>query len=504
MALIHGDDSLTFDELAEQVVRRAAWLKSRGIGFGDPVLLFIPMSIPLYRDLIALAHLGAVAVFVDAWAGIGRIEAACRTVKPRAFIGVRRSHLLRLLSSQIRRIPLKLIPSGLENIERHELPPAGVAEDHPALITFTTGSTGQPKAPVRTHGFLMAQHRALVESIGVEEDGVDMPLLPIFTLSNLASGVTSLLPRVNHRRVSSYNPAVVARDIAGNGVTSTTGSPSFYLRLADFCSERGLRLPSLRRIITGGAPVFPESARQLIEAFPDTRITIAYGSTEAEPISLIDAPDLISSASSHHGDGLPAGFPVSAIEVRCVAISEGPISVGSVDEFERMALPAGEVGEICVCGDHVLGQYLGNTEVWKESKIAAGDTLWHRTGDGGYLDEEGSLYLMGRVRQSFVHDGRRVWIFPIERKLAGIPGVTMGTVMKIGDERVVVIERSMSKGAPGSERPDEELAEALTRRGIGHDRVIVLPKIPRDPRHHSKIDYERLRSLAAERITEER
>src|SRR5207245_4212623 len=139
-----------------------------------------------------------------------------------------------------------------------------VPGDAPALITFTTGSTGRPKAAARSHAFLWAQHQALAGYLGLTEADIDLPTLPIFVLNNLALGVTSVLPDFDARRPAAIDPAALYRQIVSEGVTTSSGSPAFYERLAGWCAANGKRLP-LRALFTGGAPVLPPLARRLAD-----------------------------------------------------------------------------------------------------------------------------------------------------------------------------------------------------------------------------------------------
>src|SRR6266571_3983769 len=102
-------ERVTFGELAERTAALAAGLRERGVAPGDRVLLFVPMSIDLYTALLACFHLGAAAVFVDAWADRQRLDAAVALVRPKAFIGTPKAHLLRLLSRAVRRIPIQIV-----------------------------------------------------------------------------------------------------------------------------------------------------------------------------------------------------------------------------------------------------------------------------------------------------------------------------------------------------------------------------------------------------------
>jgi acyl-CoA synthetase (AMP-forming)/AMP-acid ligase II len=496
-AIVDERRSVSYGELGADVRRVARHLEQRGIRRGDHVLIFVPMSRELYTILLALFHLGAAAVFVDAWADRSRLERAASTVPLRAFVGIPRAHLLRLVSPALRAIPIKL-GAGVDRWRSDGVVPAvaDVEGDDTALVTFTTGSTGAPKGARRSHRFLLAQHRAIVESFGSVRTEVDMPTLPIFVLNNLALGATSVLPAVDPRRSSGFDASMVLGQIARHGVETSTGSPAFFLRLGEGRRKNRKRGTAegaegaerkegeLRRIFVGGAAVGPRAAERIAAAFPEARVTVVYGSTEAEPVSLIDARAMIDSARSQVG--LPVGRPVAGIEALIVPITGGSIDVASDEALRAVALAPGEAGEICVAGPHVLDAYYGDPAEWSMSKIQTDSRRWHRTGDAGYMDESGSLYLLGRVRESFVRDGRRVFPLPVEERLIAIDAVRSGTILSVDGLAVVAIEAES-----GADR--DAIARAVRDGSIEHDILTFVATIPRDPRHHSKIDYEKLR-----------
>ncbi len=259
--------------------------------------------------LLAIHHLGACAVFVDAWAGRARLDQAVRAARPRAFVGSPRAHLLRLASPALRAIPRACVVGGPWTLARLARPhearaPEQVDRDAPALVTFTTGSTGTPKAAVRSHAFLWAQHLALQDHLRLRPEDVDLPTLPVFVLNNLGIGCTTVLPDFDPRRPADIDPATILRQIETERVTTTSGSPAFYERLATWAKAERKTLP-FRALFTGGAPVLPPLALLLMETVTGS-VHIVHGSTEAEPISGLEARDLLAGIE-RGGEGLCVG-----------------------------------------------------------------------------------------------------------------------------------------------------------------------------------------------------
>ena len=149
LALIHRGKTLAYGEFRIRVERRAAELRRRGIGKGERIVIFVPMGICLYEILLAVFAVGAVAVFLDAWADPKRLDYAAQLAEAKAYIAVPKAYLLLLRSRALRRIPVRLLPGFGRRRACGGFVPAECSPDDPALITFTTGSTGVPKAARR-------------------------------------------------------------------------------------------------------------------------------------------------------------------------------------------------------------------------------------------------------------------------------------------------------------------------------------------------------------------
>lgn len=473
IAIVHKKDKITYGKLAQDVKDYAQYFLSRGIKKGDNVLIFVPMTIELYKILSAIFYIGATAVFVDAWADKNRLDQALTIVPCKAFIACPKAFVLKFMSKKVRDAGINIVSGQIRKTKTlQEIEPA--TPDTTALITFTTGSTGLPKAAKRTHEFLLEQHYVLKNHLAPDADDVDLTSLPIFVLHNLACGTTSVIPDFNPQKPADIAPEKILRDIKQNNVTTSVGSPRFYEKLAEFG-----KIDGLKRIFTGGAPVFPKSAKLLQENFTGCNIEIVYGSTEAEPISSISTEELLNFQGDVK-DGLYVGNPIDDINIKIIKPSDKPI-----DNFENSWLPIGEIGEICVEGKHVLKEYYNSKEAQKFAKIHYNGQVWHRTGDAGYLDENGLLFLMGRVKNRFVHNGKEFYVFPIENALLEIDGIEIGTVLKIKEQIILVVETKI---------PLEKLEQVLKSQGFEFDKLLIT-KIPRDPRHNSKIDYDKLKEI---------
>ncbi len=471
-------------------------LRAAGLQPGDAVLVFYPMSVELYVALLAIFRLGLVAMFIDPSAGKTHIARCCELHPPQALIASPKAHLLRFVSPALRRIPRKFVigfavpgANVLTTKQRASQSQKIVAveDDHPALITFTSGSTGEPKATLRTHGFLQAQHRVLEKSLTLRPGEIDLTTLPIFVIANLASGVQSVLPSVDLRFPGAIDPAPVVRQIGLMKPVSTSASPAFLERIADECLGRQWQLPSFQKIFTGGAPVFPRLLDKLRRVAPNAKIVAVYGSTEAEPIAKLALDEITQEdrAAMQHGRGLLAGRPVPEIQLRILRAQWGtPLAPSTRAEFDAACVSVHEPGEIVVAGDHVLRGYLhGRGD--EETKFRVDGQVWHRTGDAGYLDANGRLWLLGRCAAKITDARGTLYPFAVECAASHHPNVKRAALVQHCGKRILTVELQTSEIG--------ELRAALAWAEL--DEIRVLPTIPVDKRHNAKVDYPALLKL---------
>lgn len=491
----------TFAGLNEAAARAATLLWRSGLRPGDAVLVFHPMAAELYVALLAIFRLKLVAMFLDPSAGADHIARCCALHAPGALLASTKAHLLRLWVPALRRIPVHfavgMLPvpgarpwSHYRHVPRHD-DILACEPDTPALLTFTSGSTGQPKAAVRTHGFLLAQHRALERSLRLQPGEVDLTTLPIFLLANLASGVTSVVPDADLRYPGAIDPARVSAQVERHRPVSSTASPAFFERLARYGAPLGKTLPSFRKLFTGGAPVFPRLLDQMQRTAPQAEVVSVYGSTEAEPMTHMALHEMSADdrKAMLEGAGLLAGKPVEGIRLRVVRDRWGtPLGRLSAATFDEAEMPEGQAGEIVVSGEHVLSGYL-HGQGDEETKFRVDGVTWHRTGDAGYMDGRGRLWLLGRCVARIQDEHGTLYPFAPEAAAYTDSNVRRAAFVAHRGKRVLAVECYDRRAGTDLDAMRRRLAWAHVAE------VRVCPHIPVDKRHNAKIDYPRLSEL---------
>lgn len=451
-ALVEADGTrISFAALADRSDRMAAGWARHGMHPGDRILIALPVGADLYAALAAIWRLGAVAVLPEPAMGLTGLRHALRSTGVAGLCASGPYRALRLLPGLWRR---PLFQPGVAR-------PGAAAPDRPrdpadlALISFTSGTTGAPKAIPRSHAFLMAQHAAVSPLLDSPRAEVDLVAFPVFVLVNLACGRSSVLPNWKMRQLDRVTPAALAAWIDAQGVTRLLLPPALCATLAH------APIPSrVTALFTGGGPVFPDLIAALRASRPDLRIVAVYGSTEAEPIAELDAATVTPEdlARMRAGEGLLAGQPVPATQLRIL------------DD------------EIVVSGAHVNTGYLDPSRD-VETKIRDGATIWHRTGDAGRLDAEGRLWLLGRRGGAVPTAQGPRYPFAIETAARMWPGVRAAAVVAVQGRAVLALT------GDAAHLPDWTARAAA----FGISDLRHLPNLPMDRRHRSKIDTAALR-----------
>jgi acyl-CoA synthetase (AMP-forming)/AMP-acid ligase II len=268
-----------------------------------------------------------------------------------------------------------------------------------------------------------------------------------------------------------------------------------------------VRLPSLRRVISAGAPV----SATVIERFtrmlgPDVQVHTPYGATEALPVASIGSDEILGETrkQTENGGGVCVGRPVTGMRVRIIRISDEPIPTWSDD----LELPAGQIGEIAVQGPVVTRSYWNRPESTALAKIEdpALGGFYHRMGDLGYLDQHGRLWMCGRKAHRVRAERGDSFTVPCEGIFNAHPAVYRTAVVGMGEHgraRPVLCVELLPE-CRGQDR--ERIRQELLALGAAHEEtrditaILFHPSFPVDIRHNAKIFREKLAVWAARRV----
>ncbi len=418
--LVEGSRRLTFQEAMEKSARLAAFVgRKSGAGRGDHIGILMENSIIFVIAFLAIQKLGATAVVFNT-----------RLAGPELLRQFDVSDLKFLLSSPLMSAKLQEIPSGslpsalvLASSWEDEGPEkiAGTAapditEEETALILFTSGTLGHPKGVLITHrnmitsalkqGYNFSQY----PDLQAEETGKTVIAAPLFhvlalqeqLMSSVFMGRTCVL-------VPSFHPQEILDLFVRERVSILAGTPTMYWMLLHKTALKEAHLDSIRVISYGGAPMPPDLLADLRSTFPGVRCVNGYGLTEASVISILNDEFCDLRPTS-------VGKPALCSEVKIV-------------DPQGNDLGPGDIGELAVRGALVTKGYYRLSE---ETARVYRDG-WFHTGDMGYRDAEGFIYLVGRTREMINRGGENVYPVEVENVLHLHPKILDASVFGLPD-----------------------------------------------------------------------
>jgi len=500
---------LTFRQLDIESDCIARGLDDMGIRRGIRTILMVRPCLDFFALVFALFKVGAVPVVVDPGMGLGRMLSCLRESRARALIGIPAAHVLRTLARPyFKNVKLAVTVGSrwfwggatLARLRRRQWEPYPMADtrtDEIAAILFTTGSTGPAKGVYYTHGVFDAQVRIIRDQFGITPDEVDLPTFPLFALFDPALGMTAVIPDMDPTQPARVNPQKIIEAIVNHGVTNMFASPALLNRVGRFGKTQGIKLPTLKRVISAGAPVTPANIEQFSAMFTEgAQVYTGYGATEAMPVSSFGSQDILNETRqlSEQGFGICVGQPVAGVDVRIIRISDGPIGRWTDD----LIVPDGETGEIIVRGDQVTRGYFERPDDDARSKIIDGRMFWHRMGDLGWMDKKGRIWFCGRKSHRVETGTRTLFTIPCEAIFNNHPRVYRSALVGVGppgqQRPVICIELEADDDGRDRMELQQTLLEMAKASPITEDIETVLfhRGFPVDIRHNSKIFREKL------------
>ncbi len=547
---------LTFRQLWDESDFIANGLESVSITRGTKTVLMVNPSPSFFALVFALLKIGAIPVIIDPGIGTIAIGDAINEVAPEAFIGIPKAHFARVLLGWSRSTIKKLVTVGKKWIwgghslsELRELGSASgnyetarTKENETAAILFTSGSTGIPKGAVYTHGIFSQQVRYLKEVYGIKPGERDLSTFPLFALFAPALGMTSVIPDMNPSKPAAANPKKLISAIEDFGTTNMFASPAIINKLGRYGESENIFLPSLKRVISAGAPARLDSLARFSNLInEETDIFTPYGATEALPVCNIGSRKLLSETKelTDMGKGACIGTPNPGITLKVIRITDTPIYKWT----DKLQLPDGEIGELVVKGPIVTAEYYNRPESTALAKIYDKNGFYHRMGDLGYKDENGIFWFCGRKSHRVITEHGTLFTVNCEAvfnthpdvyrtALVGIP-VPVKTNKTAYDSTIVLSERqsqdlttvlsekrqkksSANLPVPTLSKPvicielenkksdPEKVIQELKHIASQHEHTknintfLIHPSFPVDIRHNAKIFREKLALWAKE------
>jgi len=426
------DGGLTYTALRDRARRAAAWAASRSVervGFvgvnspAVPVLLygsglaglpFVPLNYRLaddqLRDVLSRTAPSVVVVDPDVLGRVGTIEGV-ELVTSEAFL------------------------AALEQVEPAPGPLDDASPDDIAILLFTSGTTGEPKAAVLRHKHLASYVISTVEFMGAGEKEAALVSVPPYHVAGTSAVLSSAFAGRRVVYLPAFTPEAWVATVRDEEVSQAMVVPTMLGRILDVVEHGGETLPYLRHLSYGGGRMPINVIERALSLLPHVDFVNAYGLTETSSTVAVLGPDDHRVAIASDDPAVrrrlgSVGRPLPTLEVEIRTPEGAPVA-------------RGEAGEIWVRGEQVAGEYLGKPDV-----MVGG---WFPTRDGGWLDDDGYLYLEGRLDDVIVRGAENLSPGEIEDALLSHPA--------IADAGVV--------GVPDSEWGDKVVAAVVLRDGEG-------------------------------------
>lgn len=425
--------------LADRLARVAGALQAQGLVRGDRVALLAPNGPGFFETLFGIVHAGLIAVPLNF--RLHPDELAFQV----ADSGARLWLAHETLADAVRAAPAdtETVIFGERGLDAwsekvaHTAPPAAApaARDDVAGIFYTGGTTGRPKGVQLMHGNLLANAENIAPRFGYRPDDIYLHAAPMFHLADLGATMAQLRVGGAHAFLPAFSPAGLARAVAAVGATVTTLAPTMVDMLLRDPDVDDADLATLRLVLYGGGPIGETVLNRALTRL-DCDWLQGYGQTEATHTVCYLGADEHRRAATAPGRLRSCGKPVAGVDVQ-------------LGDDDGRPVPPGEVGEVQVRGGTVMKGYWQRPEETRAAFVAG----WLKTGDLGWQDADGYIYLVDRKKDMIVTGGENVYSAEVENVLAGCPGVVEAAVIGVPDdkwgERVHAVVAAASGAALG-------------------------------------------------------
>ena len=544
----------TYAQLNRESAQIAFWLKTIGVKKGAKAILMVKPGPDLFALTFGLFKAGIVPILIDPGMDKSDLKGCIAAAAPDVFIGIPIAHLARQLLGWGKATVTHTIVVGGTEVgwrsamekpiarllgqkhlrEAYQVTPQ-VADDYVdqtdpnsmAAILYTSGSTGTPKGAMYRHRHFIAQVELLQSTYHFREGAFDVPTFPLFALFDPALGMSAVFPIMDYSAPAKANPEEIFAVIEDFGAENLFCSPALLCRLSNALKQTPRALPTLKRVISAGAPVPVEEMKTIKQAAHETaEIYTPYGATESLPLSSISCSEVIERGyrGQRSGRGVCVGLPTAGVSIKIIKVTDQVISSWDEVELIEVTMPsdrsitpkntAEHIGEIVVYGPSTTQSYIAHPKGNALSKIKGvppgiqaidSQDFSHRMGDLGYFDEDGFLWICGRKshRIDTEVDGQLQRWLPhcIEGPLNQIEGIFRTALVRSDRGPIICVELSPNQSVPHILNTLKTQIKAhSSMKGIYG--VIQHPDFPVDTRHNAKIKREKIARWVSTRLNQ--
>ncbi|WP_169796954.1 class I adenylate-forming enzyme family protein [Janibacter corallicola] len=472
---------VSFAELEERSRLIAAGLLERGVRHGDRVAVAAPNQVEWLELFYGVTRIGAVLVTLNVRYREAELRYMLNQSGARLVVTSAQSDgfdfvdFYAAFRSEIPDVEdVLFLGDGREDsytslvgdpdtagLSRHE---AEVGADDPALILYTSGTTGRPKGAVLTHRSMIAAASGQVERLGTTTDDVYLCVMPFNHVGGITCSVTAALSTGSTVVLpSAFSPAGALADIEKHRVSLFAGVPTMWSLMLAHPTFETTDTSTVRLAIIGGSNVEPTMAAEMLAAFPEARLFNLYGLSESSGASVMSAPDdSVEQVSSSIGTAL------TGIEAKVVGLTGHDV-------------PAGEEGELHLRGESTTTGYWGRPEEASQTVLDGG---WLRTGDMVTMDSDGHIHMRGRLKEMFIQGGYNVYPVEVENVLTAHPAVAMAAGIGVPDAVLGEVGCYYVVLRSGHEVTEEDLRDHCRGQVADYkvpQQIIVVDELPTTP-----------------------
>ncbi|WP_349898668.1 acyl-CoA synthetase [Parafrigoribacterium soli] len=477
-ALIFRDVEITYAELASRIDRLANALRERGVEPGSRVA-FLGENHPAFLEtFFAAGTLGAIFVPLNTRLAAPEVQFALRDAGSSILVHAESLSALAIAGSRDTEVTRRIVVADTQSSEQAATDDlvvedldsvigsaedgrldVAVSQDDPAMILYTSGTTGFPKGAVLTHGNITWNCFNVLVDYDFLSTDVALMISPLFHVASLDMGLLpTLLKGGTVVLETRFDPARALALIEKYRVTSLSGVPTTFQLLCEHPDWASTDISSLQKLTCGGSAV----PLRVLEAYESRGLAFSsgYGMTETAPGATSLSPE--KSREKAGSGGLPHFFT----DLRIV-------------DAEGRPLPAGETGEIQLSGPNVITEYWNRPEVIAECYA---DDYWFRSGDMGYVDEDGYLFIADRLKDMIISGGENIYSAEVEQAVAEFEAVASVAVIGVPDKKWGEVPIAVLTVREGYEIATEDIRAHLENRIARYKipkRVEIVAELPR-------------------------